>query len=84
MQVFNFFSLLCQNKDAHHALDLKIKKIHHFHCIFINFVHKNIYFAGRLKTNMGNLCFHQGNYPKAIKFYRMALDQVPNTHRDMR
>ncbi|GIY46023.1 hypothetical protein CEXT_790192 [Caerostris extrusa] len=40
--------------------------------------------AGRLKTNMGNLCFNQGNYPKAIKFYRMALDQVPNTHRDMR
>ncbi|XP_054723610.1 intraflagellar transport protein 88 homolog, partial [Uloborus diversus] len=40
--------------------------------------------AGRLKTNMGNLCFSQGNYPKAIKFYRMALDQVPNTHRDMR
>lgn len=40
--------------------------------------------AGRLKVNMGNLCFHQGNYPKAIKFYRMALDQVPNTHKDMR
>lgn len=40
--------------------------------------------SGRLKVNMGNIYFKQKNYPKAIKFYRMALDQVPNTHRSMR
>ncbi|KAK3576957.1 hypothetical protein CHS0354_005962 [Potamilus streckersoni] len=40
--------------------------------------------AGRLKVNMGNIYFKQKNYPKAIKFYRMALDQVPNTHKEMR
>ncbi|XP_075551156.1 intraflagellar transport protein 88-like protein nompB [Dermacentor variabilis] len=40
--------------------------------------------AGRLKLNMGNIYFYQGNYSKAIKFFRMALDQVPNTHKDMR
>ncbi|KAM7308163.1 intraflagellar transport protein 88 homolog isoform X1 [Ixodes scapularis] len=40
--------------------------------------------VGRLKLNMGNICFFQRNYTKAIKFYRMALDQVPNTHKDMR
>lgn len=40
--------------------------------------------AGRLKVNMGNIYFKQKNYPKAVKFYRMALDQVPNTHRTMR
>ncbi|XP_076466664.1 intraflagellar transport protein 88 homolog isoform X2 [Babylonia areolata] len=40
--------------------------------------------AGRLKVNMGNIYFRQKNYPKAIKFYRMALDQVPNTHKEMR
>ncbi|KAJ8314795.1 hypothetical protein KUTeg_006945 [Tegillarca granosa] len=40
--------------------------------------------AGRLKVNMGNIYFKQKNYPKAIKFYRMALDQVPNSHKEMR
>ncbi|KAK6171274.1 hypothetical protein SNE40_019498 [Patella caerulea] len=40
--------------------------------------------AGRLKVNMGNIYFKQKNYPKAIKYYRMALDQVPNTHKEMR
>ncbi|KAH6927245.1 hypothetical protein HPB50_001121 [Hyalomma asiaticum] len=40
--------------------------------------------AGRLKLNMGDIYFYQGNYSKAIKFFRMALDQVPNTHKDMR
>ena len=32
--------------------------------------------AGRLKVNMGNIYFKLGQYAKAIKFYRMALDQV--------
>lgn len=40
--------------------------------------------AGRLKVNMGNIYFKQKNYPKAIKFYRMSLDQVPNSHKEMR
>ncbi|KAK3096733.1 hypothetical protein FSP39_002774 [Pinctada imbricata] len=40
--------------------------------------------AGRLKVNMGNIYFRQRNFPKAIKFYRMALDQVPNSHKEMR
>lgn len=40
--------------------------------------------AGRLKVNIGNIYYNQSNYPKAIKFYRMALDQLPNTHKDMR
>ena len=32
--------------------------------------------AGRLRVNMGNIYFKLGQYAKAIKFYRMALDQV--------
>ncbi|CAH8570770.1 unnamed protein product [Schistosoma guineensis] len=40
--------------------------------------------AGRLKVNMGNIYYIQKNYSKAIKFFRMGLDQVPNTHKLMR
>lgn len=47
---------------------------------------KNRSFAnsGRIKLNIGNIYFLQGNFAKAIKFYRMALDQVANTHKDLR
>ena len=40
--------------------------------------------AGRLKVNMGNIFFKTNQYNKAIKYYRMALDQVPNTQKNMR
>ncbi|XP_034549851.1 intraflagellar transport protein 88 homolog isoform X2 [Notolabrus celidotus] len=40
--------------------------------------------AGRLKVNMANIYVKQKNYPKAIKFYRMALDQISNSHKEMR
>lgn len=33
---------------------------------------------------MGNIYVKQKNYPKAIKMYRMALDQVSNTNKEMR
>lgn len=33
---------------------------------------------------MGNIYFKQRNFSKAIKYYRMALDQIPNTHKNMR
>jgi len=35
---------------------------------------------GRLKVNIGNIFFKQRQFAKAIKNYRMALDQVPNAH----
>ncbi|XP_054163457.1 intraflagellar transport protein 88 homolog [Oppia nitens] len=40
--------------------------------------------TGRLKLNIGNIYYKQSNYPKAIKFYRMALDQIPNIQKDLR
>ncbi|XP_075571549.1 intraflagellar transport protein 88 homolog isoform X3 [Pelecanus crispus] len=40
--------------------------------------------GGRLKVNMGNIYLKQRNYAKAIKFYRMALDQIPSVHKEMR
>ncbi|KAM9300253.1 intraflagellar transport protein 88 homolog isoform 2-T2 [Morus bassanus] len=39
--------------------------------------------GGRLKVNMGNIYLKQRNYSKAIKFYRMALDQIPSVHKEM-
>ncbi|KAG5460019.1 MAG: hypothetical protein BJ554DRAFT_7984, partial [Olpidium bornovanus] len=40
--------------------------------------------SGRLRVNMGNIYFEQGKYSQAIKMYRMALDQIPNTNGDVR
>ncbi|XP_015234356.1 PREDICTED: intraflagellar transport protein 88 homolog isoform X1 [Cyprinodon variegatus] len=40
--------------------------------------------AGRLRVNMANIYFKQKNYLKAIKFYRMALDQIFADHKEMR
>uniref|UniRef100_A0A3Q3XBH9 Uncharacterized protein n=1 Tax=Mola mola TaxID=94237 RepID=A0A3Q3XBH9_MOLML len=40
--------------------------------------------AGRLKVNMANIFVKQKNYLKAIKLYRMALDQISNAHKEMR
>ncbi|CAM9373440.1 unnamed protein product, partial [Phaeothamnion confervicola] len=40
--------------------------------------------AGRLRCNVGNICFEQGEYLEAIKNYRMALDQVPNAGKEVR
>ena len=39
---------------------------------------KNFNNAGRLKVNMGNIYYKLGQFPKALKFYRMALDQIPS------
>ncbi|XP_047741162.1 intraflagellar transport protein 88 homolog [Hyalella azteca] len=40
--------------------------------------------SGRLRVNMGNIYFKTGNYAKAIKYYRMAYDQVNNTNKNLK
>jgi intraflagellar transport protein 88 len=40
--------------------------------------------SGRLRVNMGNIYFEQKKYSQAIKMYRMALDQIPNTNKELR
>jgi intraflagellar transport protein 88 len=51
-----------------------------------NVIVKNKLFpqSGRLRVNMGNVYFNQGKYSQAIKLYRMALDQIPNTNKGFR
>ena len=33
---------------------------------------------------MGNIFYEQKKYLNAVKMYRMALDQIPNTSKEMR
>eukprot|EP00118_Oscarella_pearsei_P028332 m.1902 g.1902 ORF g.1902 m.1902 type:complete len:844 (+) comp8022_c0_seq1:68-2599(+) len=40
--------------------------------------------AGRLRINMGNIYYAQGKYMQALKMFRMALDQVLNSHQTLR
>ena len=40
--------------------------------------------SGRLRINMGNIYFEQEKFPNAIKMYRMALDQLPPTAKEVR
>jgi intraflagellar transport protein 88 len=40
--------------------------------------------AGRMRVNMGNIYMEQGKYHQALKMYRMALDQIPNSNKSLR
>uniref|UniRef100_A0A914DVC1 Intraflagellar transport protein 88 homolog n=1 Tax=Acrobeloides nanus TaxID=290746 RepID=A0A914DVC1_9BILA len=40
--------------------------------------------AGRLKINIGNIYFRKKDFGKAVKYYRMALDQVPKVQQKTR
>lgn len=51
-----------------------------------NIMTKNKMFphVNQLKLNMGNIYLKMGMHKKAIKMYRMALDSVPNTLKQLR
>ena len=40
--------------------------------------------AGRFRVNLGNILLKQGKHVEAIRMYRRALDQIPETHTHMR
>ena len=40
--------------------------------------------AGRLRVNLGNILLKQRKYIEAIRMYRRALDQIPETYTHMR
>ncbi|XP_014674205.1 PREDICTED: intraflagellar transport protein 88 homolog [Priapulus caudatus] len=71
------FNLACQ----YVASEMWTEALSTFHVIIKNRMFSN---AGRLKVNIGNIYFKQKDYPKAIKYYRMALDQIPTSHKDVR
>lgn len=45
---------------------------------------KNYPQSGRLRLNMGVIYYEQKKYPQAIKMFRMALDQIPATGKELR
>lgn len=61
------------NKDYQEALD-------HFTVLVKNKAYAN---SGRLRVNMGNIYFEQKKFSSAIKMYRMALDQIPATAKEV-
>uniref|UniRef100_H2ZWI9 Intraflagellar transport protein 88 homolog n=2 Tax=Latimeria chalumnae TaxID=7897 RepID=H2ZWI9_LATCH len=75
------YSVLFNLASQYSANDLYAEALNTYQVIVRNKMFSN---AGRLKVNMANIYFKQRNYPKAIKFYRMALDQISSTHKEMR
>ncbi|CAM9656365.1 unnamed protein product [Laminaria digitata] len=67
--------------NCYHQNGMKKEALREFGAIVKN---KQYPQAGRLRANMGNIYYEQREYPEAIKHYRMALDQVPNTGKEVR
>ncbi len=56
----------------------------HCVCVYTGIVRNKTYGnLWRLRINMGNAYFEQKKYSTAIKMYRMALDQVPPTSKEV-
>ncbi|KAL8578100.1 Intraflagellar transport protein 88 [Nucella lapillus] len=75
------FSVLFNLANQYAANEMFAEALNSYQVIVKNRMFSN---AGRLKVNMGNIYFRQKNYPKAVKMYRMALDQLPNHFKELR
>ena len=75
------FQVLFSLALSYHRLQLWHEANNTYNVIVKNKMFSN---AGRLRVNIGNIFFEQGKFSNAVKFYRMALDQIPNTHKDVR
>ncbi|KAJ1113787.1 hypothetical protein NDU88_002029 [Pleurodeles waltl] len=75
------YSILFNLASQYSANDLHSEALNTYQVIVKNKMFSN---AGRLKVNMGNIFLKQRHFSKAIKFYRMALDQIPSAHKEMR
>uniref|UniRef100_A0A5F9CYP2 Intraflagellar transport protein 88 homolog n=1 Tax=Oryctolagus cuniculus TaxID=9986 RepID=A0A5F9CYP2_RABIT len=75
------YSVLFNLANQYSANEMYTEALNTYQVIVKNKMFSN---AGKLKMNMGNIYLKQRNYSKAIKFYRMALDQIPSVHKEMR
>ncbi|XP_017786261.1 PREDICTED: intraflagellar transport protein 88 homolog [Nicrophorus vespilloides] len=75
------YSVLFTLANQYAANDLFTEALNTYQLITKNRMFSN---AHRLKVNMGNIFYSQGQFHKAIKMYRMALDQVPSSQKNLR
>ncbi len=75
------FSVLFNLAHQYAASDMLNESLNTYQVIVKNKMFTN---AGRLKVNIGNIYFKKKDFMKSIKYYRMALDQVPNVQKDTR
>ena len=66
---------------CYHACKMYTEALNTYNTIVKN---KMFIQAGRLRVNIGNIYMEMGKYGQALKVYRMALDQIPNTNNDLR
>jgi len=66
---------------AYHGAKMHDEALHTYSLLVKN---KQYPQSGRLRVNMGNIHFEKEKYQTAIKMYRMALDQIPNTGKHIR
>uniref|UniRef100_A0A8C5F8S8 Intraflagellar transport 88 homolog n=1 Tax=Gadus morhua TaxID=8049 RepID=A0A8C5F8S8_GADMO len=72
------------NPDLTYAVSNQIFRPHDITHTKVLTQNSTLSLTSKLKVNMANIYFKQKNYPKAIKFYRMALDQISNAHKETR
>lgn len=75
------FSVMFNLANVYAKNQMHIEALNTYQQMTKNRIYPNV---NRLKCNMGNIYFQLGMYPKAIKLYRMALDQVPSNQKELR
>merc|ERR1719230_151404 len=75
------YSMFFNLANQYHASGMYTEALNTYSLIVKN---KQYAQSGRLRVNMGNIYYEQKKYSAAIKMYRMALDQIPNTGREIR
>ncbi|VVC94871.1 unnamed protein product [Leptidea sinapis] len=75
------FCVLCNLADQYALNEMYTEALNTYQLLTKN---KLFPHANRLKVNMGNIHFKMGEHPKALKLYRMALDQTPTAEKDLR
>ncbi|KJH48282.1 tetratricopeptide repeat protein [Dictyocaulus viviparus] len=75
------FTVLFNLAQQYQSNDMANEALNTYQIIVKNKMFPN---SGRLKVNIGNIFFKKKDYHKAIKYYRMALDQVPSIQKQIR